>query len=316
MIDSNNLLALQITQDHGALVVRRATCAAVTLADELARNARTGLPRHLCRTRAFTGTDGTLGALVNAVHRAARWWLDRSRDDLRQVADQLVMLDVTNDRVRTLDASPNANLDWWLRQRAADTGSVLVEVCGLDPSSFLAEYSGLVSPVAAPVTEDATSPASPESPDTGPRAIFRDDDPAARWLTAAEVSRKLGSSARTNLGQYATALRQRGKLFAVWSTDGACYRFPPWQFRTAPDDRLLPTLEMPAILQSLRAHGSASNPDRRAVGWGNLTWFTTPNALLDSAAPSTLLTTDPAAVLRAAQAESVHHSYAQPVTRP
>lgn len=134
-----------------------------------------------------------------------------------------------------------------------------------------------------------------------------DDAPARRraelastWPTAAEVSRKLDSSA-DNATDLATRLRREGKLLGVYlPSPSPYYRYPKWQF----GEDGLPIRLLPEILAVLRNEGPFKmDAQRRTTGWGEVEWFRSRHALLNGERPADVLTTDPSAVLRAAQIE-------------
>lgn len=134
-----------------------------------------------------------------------------------------------------------------------------------------------------------------------------DESPARRraelalgWPTAAEVSRRLGSTAE-NASHFASNLRRDGKLLGVYlPLPSPSYRYPTWQFdQDGPPIRL-----MPEILAVLREKGPfRMDAQRRTSGWGEVEWFRSRHTLLSGERPADVLATDPAAVLRAAQKE-------------
>lgn len=123
---------------------------------------------------------------------------------------------------------------------------------------------------------------------------------ASTWPTAAEVSRKLGSSA-DNASHLASSLRRDGRLLGVYlPIPSPSYRYPSWQF----GDDGLPIRLIPEILAVLREKGPFKMDDhRRTSGWGEVEWFRSRHALLNGERPADVLATDPGAVLRAAQIE-------------
>lgn len=122
---------------------------------------------------------------------------------------------------------------------------------------------------------------------------------ASAWPTAAEVSRKLGSSADN--ASHLTSLRREGKLLGVYLPSPApSYRYPKWQF--GKDG--LPIGLLPEILAVLRNNGLFNmDAQHRTSGWGEVEWFRSRHALLNGERPADVLATDPSAVLRAAQIE-------------
>ncbi|MGX9960551.1 hypothetical protein ACW0US_17535 [Xanthomonas euvesicatoria] len=127
---------------------------------------------------------------------------------------------------------------------------------------------------------------------------------AAQWLTAAQVSAQLGSTAE-NGSHRASQRRRDGELLGVYvPLPAPSYRYPTWQFRE--DGQ--PVEHLAEILAVLRDHGPFERePDglRRTTGWGEAEWFRSPHVLLDGATPAEMLARDPAAVLQAARTEFV-----------
>lgn len=123
---------------------------------------------------------------------------------------------------------------------------------------------------------------------------------ASTWPTAAEVSRKMGSTA-DNASHLASSLRRDGKLLGVYlPIPSPSYRYPSWQF----GDDGLPIRLIPEILAVLREQGPFKmDVHRRTSGWGEVEWFRSRHALLNGERPADVLATDPGAVLRAAQIE-------------
>lgn len=122
---------------------------------------------------------------------------------------------------------------------------------------------------------------------------------ASDWLTAAEVSRRLGSKAE-NASQLATKLRRTGKLLAVYlPVPGGSWRFPTWQFQANGQ----PVARWHEVLRILHEHGSFLDTQRRTTGWGEVEWFLAGHTLLKGLTPAEVLATDPAKVLAAAEAE-------------
>jgi hypothetical protein len=118
---------------------------------------------------------------------------------------------------------------------------------------------------------------------------------ASDWLTAAEVSRSIGSTE-----DLADKMRRDGKLLAVYlDTSAPGFRFPNWQFR----DNGQPVRELPHILTVLREQGPFLDESLRTTGWGELEWFISPHVLLDGATPAEILVTAPNRVLAAAELE-------------
>lgn len=125
---------------------------------------------------------------------------------------------------------------------------------------------------------------------------------AAQWLSAGEVAAGLGlpvSTGSCRVGQ----LRRTGCLLGVYIANPvSSYRYPTWQF----DANGQPADHLAEILMTLRGDSRfACEPDglRRTTGWGEVEWLLSPHALLDGAAPSELLVSDSASVLKAARAE-------------
>lgn len=125
---------------------------------------------------------------------------------------------------------------------------------------------------------------------------------AEGWLSAAQVSARLGSQLGS-AGLLAAELRRAGKLLAVYAAEPEPgYRYPTWQF--CPDGQ--PIDQLAEILTLLRgAFPFLQEPDglRRTTGWGEVEWFLTPHLLLDGLAPASMLATEPARVLQIARAE-------------
>lgn len=125
---------------------------------------------------------------------------------------------------------------------------------------------------------------------------------AAKWLSSAQVSARLGLISRHGDND-ATELRRQGKLLAVYMAQPVpCYCYPTWQF--LPDGR--PVVQMAEILTVLRELGSFErepNGMRRTTGWGEVEWFLSPHILLDGATPAKALAIDPQKVLQVARTE-------------
>ncbi|OCG82137.1 hypothetical protein LMG667_19725 [Xanthomonas euvesicatoria] len=125
---------------------------------------------------------------------------------------------------------------------------------------------------------------------------------AENWLTAAQVSARLGSQA-TNGSHRASQLRREGQLLGVYvPLPSPSYRYPTWQFGA--DGQ--PVEHLTQILTVMRDHGPFERePDgqRRTTGWGEVEWFHSPHVLLDGATPAQVLASDPARVLQAARTE-------------
>lgn len=200
---------------------------------------------------------------------------------------------------------------WWhagtFRQLASDdlTESFEVMVRNGSEDDVLVEVSDAVSAQRgiaryAPDLLDAPAPLQ--------REISIEEASAARrielardWPTAAEVSRRMGSTAG-NGSQLATRLRREGALLGVYMTGPTHhYRFPIWQFR--PDGQPIP--QMREILTILRDHGPFLDTDRRTTGWSEVAWFMGGHALLDGQAPLEVLATEPERVVEAARIEFV-----------
>lgn len=308
MPESTELSVLELTQQDGALLTRRSTIILDVLEAEIDREIRAYATRPVERVRAFNRTRGAIADLKDAARRALDLLQQRHAAGTLPRNVPIIMVDVDARSARTLDAAPDKNLDWWLR--ATDTANTLVEIQGFDPESFLVEYTtaperahALSMRFSADPAEAAAVPTAAEVAAAGRRALFNDTDPATKWMTSDEVSRRLGSRAETNMGQYATSLRQRGKLLGVWSPDERGYRFPPWQFRTAAGGVMAPIVEMAGILKLLREHGGVIDGGRHTSGWNEVEWFMTPHVDLDGATPIERLVDHPDAVLQAAQAE-------------
>ncbi|WP_260465441.1 hypothetical protein [Stenotrophomonas maltophilia] len=122
---------------------------------------------------------------------------------------------------------------------------------------------------------------------------------AKDWLTASEVSVRLGSTAE-NTSQLATKYRKEGKLLGVYlPVPTATWRFPNWQFKK----NGYPVEHFEEILKTLRDSGVFSDSDRRSTGWGEVEWFLSGHMLLDGKAPVDMLPKSPERVLEAAKQE-------------
>lgn len=125
---------------------------------------------------------------------------------------------------------------------------------------------------------------------------------AAQWLSAAQVSHGLGSHAPTG-SRLVSKLRRAGKFLGVFVTHPSPgYRYPTWQFLPSgqPVDH---RAEILAVLREFGPFDHESGGLRRGAFWGEVEWFLSPHAMLNGAAPSEMLATDPCRVLRAACVE-------------
>lgn len=194
------------------------------------------------------------------------------------------------------------NLDTWLR--TAGAGEAFVEVPGVGPATI----EEIVREMRTSLMQLQQSVGvEPEHADRTPprrQAVPRDSAAERRralaqaWLTAAEVSRQLGSTAE-NASHRANQLRRDGQLLGVWLPSEQAYRFPLWQL----DANGAPVSPLAELLTLLRGPGGMGTQQRLTSGWGEVEWFLTPHALLDGASPAEILPDDPARVLAAAQEE-------------
>jgi hypothetical protein len=178
---------------------------------------------------------------------------------------------------------------------------------GLTATGSLTVERGIRSAAPAPArVEEETAPANDEE-----TAATRRRRLAARWLTAAEVSKQLGSVA-ANAGEAASAARRAGRLLGVWHATEKAYRYPPWQF--SPSGQ--PVEGMSEILALLRDAGIRGGQSRANEGWPETTWFLSPNAFIAEArrdrgetdrqseiTPAAVLQAKPGDVLDAAREE-------------
>lgn len=226
------------------------------------------------------------------------------------------------------------SLDVWRRQAGPADDYVLIELSNPAPAAvatternlerFYAQFRAAArfAAVTHLATASATATTSVDDPEVvisapAPRAealtpaqqIRRDAAAqrqalAAQWLTAAQVSAQLGSTAE-NGSHRASQRRRDGELLGVYvPLPAPSYRYPTWQFRE--DGQ--PVEHLTEILAVLRDHGPFERePDglRRTTGWGEAEWFRSPHVLLDGATPAEMLARDPAAVLQAARTEFV-----------
>ena len=133
-------------------------------------------------------------------------------------------------------------------------------------------------------------------------AAARREALAAQWLSAAQVSARLGSPPESG-GSRAAQFRRKGEVLGVYVTRPApSYRYPTWQFCS--DGQ--PVEHLAEILRALRAFGPFQCESvglRRSTGWGEVEWFLSPHALLNGNQPAEVLTVDPARVLGAVRIE-------------
>ncbi|WP_239524562.1 hypothetical protein [Stenotrophomonas maltophilia] len=210
------------------------------------------------------------------------------------------------------------SLDVWHRLAAAGDDSVLIELSEPGTTDAVEHhlarfYSHLSATLVASFRpqEVATSAsnvaaARPDTHSPVPQllheAAAQRQALAAQWLSAAQVSARLGSQA-ANGSHRASQLRRDGQLLGVYiSHPSPSYRYPTWQFRA--DGQ--PIAHLTEILRVLRDFGPFERePDglRRTTGWGEVEWFLAPHALLDGATPADMLATDPGRVLQAARTE-------------
>lgn len=133
------------------------------------------------------------------------------------------------------------------------------------------------------------------------RAAASREATAEQWLTAGEVSARLGSRA-ANTSKLANELRRKNQLLGVW-LNGAV-RFPDWQFNDngQPHTGLAAALD---LLHALYVPDGLAELDRREQGWKSVRWFLIQRGELAGRSPREALADDPGAVIKLA-AEDLH----------
>lgn len=116
---------------------------------------------------------------------------------------------------------------------------------------------------------------------------------SAGWPEAASVAVRLGM-----VPGEVTALRQAGKLLAVWLPSDHRFLYPTWQF----DKQGKPIPEVVAILALLRSP-NGMGIGVPSTGWSEVEWFISYHLLLDGLSPAQVLVSDPARVLAIAREE-------------
>jgi hypothetical protein len=110
-----------------------------------------------------------------------------------------------------------------------------------------------------------------------------------KWLSSAQVSRSLGSTAE-NAAKFAMEKRKSGEILGVWHGPRKSFFHPPWQFTSQG-----PIQGMRELLAVL--------PEGNKSGWAQAEWLYTPHALLEGRRPADVMIKDPDRVVAVAREE-------------
>jgi hypothetical protein len=210
-------------------------------------------------------------------------------------------------RLQSLDSEVVSS---WVRDSKGDGEALVVFPDALVHDGRFVEMalSELASAARAEAGYTGPTPAAEGAKDDEEPLQVRRRRLSADWLTAAEVSKRLGSTAG-NASEAASAARKSGRLLGVWCAPDRAYRYPPWQF----NDDGTPVEAMREVLALMRDSGIRGETSRANEGWPEATWFLAPNAILeellgledrdDGPSPAEYLKTAPGKVLKAAREE-------------
>lgn len=114
---------------------------------------------------------------------------------------------------------------------------------------------------------------------------------ALGWPTSQQVGERAGSCAQSNPAQYASQLRQAGRILGVWSPRDRTYLHPVFQFDESGQPR-------PRVAELLAVMGNEEDDPK---GWNRVFWLYGPHLGLEGATPAECFAKEPARVIALAQ---------------